>query len=66
MNSDLLLDDRILIILLSMGMDVILEIFFKIVVSSEMEINKAAMLAREKESNPLKFNGRVWSTRVSK
>ena len=48
-----------LMILLSMGKAVILEIFFKIVVSSEMEINNAAILAREKESSPLKFNGRV-------
>ena len=66
LNSDLLLDDKMLIILLSMGMDVILEMFFSMVVSSEIEIKSAAMLAREKEVSPLKFSGRVWSTRISK
>ena len=66
LNSDLLLDDKMLIILLSMGMDVILEMFFSMVVSSEIEIKSAAMLASENEVKPLKFSGRVWSTRISK
>ena len=49
-----------------MGMDVILEIFLRILVNSEIEISNVAILAKENEDKQLKFNGIVFKIMVSK
>jgi hypothetical protein len=49
-----------------MGMDVILEIFLSMLVNSESEISKVAILAREKVDKPLKTSGMLCNIKISK